>query len=66
MALLLSLNITGAFDRVVRKRLWHILRAKGILEELAAWVETFMTDRSTTLVLLDWEMEEFPISAGIP
>jgi len=66
VASLLSLDITGAFNRVVRKRLWHVLRVKGIPEKLAAWVETFMTDRSTTLVLLDWEMEEFPISAGIP
>ena len=53
VASLLSLDITGAFDRVVRKRLTHVLRAKGIPKELATWVETFIIDRSITLVLSD-------------
>ena len=66
VATLLSLDITGAFDRVVRKRLTHVLKAKGIPAEFAAWVETFMTDRSTTLVLADTETEAFPVPAGIP
>lgn len=66
VASLLSLDITGAFDRVVRKRLTHVLRAKGIPKELALWVEAFMTDRTTTLVLSDTETDEFPVPAGIP
>ena len=66
VASLLSLDITGAYDRVVRSRLVHVLRAKGIPEQLAEWVGVFMTDRTSTLVLSGMETEERPISAGVP
>ena len=35
VALLLSLDITGAYDRVVRSRMVHVLQAKEIPEQLA-------------------------------
>src|SRR5436190_4314811 len=66
VASLLSLDITGAYDRVVRDRMVHVLRAKGIPEQLAEWVRAFMTDRTSTLVLSGTETEEKPISAGVP
>src|SRR5204863_9347152 len=66
VASLLSLDITGAYDRVVRSRLVHILRAKGIPEQLAEWVGVFMIDRTSTLVLSDTETEEKPIFVGVP
>ena len=65
-ASLLALDISGAFDRVVRKRLIHILRAKGVPEPLAAWIHAFMSGRSSTIVLTDSESAEFPVPAGIP
>ncbi len=66
VASLLSLDITGAFDRVVSSRLVHVLRMKGIPERLAEWVRTYMTDRTTTLVLSDTEIEESAVAAGVP
>ena len=66
MATLLSLDISGAFDRVIRKRLIHVLRAKGIPQRLARWVHSFMSDRTTTLVIADTETAEALVTAGIP
>jgi hypothetical protein len=66
VASLLSLDITGAFDRVVSSRLVHVLRMKGIPERLAEWVRTYMTNRTTTLVLSDTETEESAVAAGVP
>jgi hypothetical protein len=66
VASLLSLDITGAFDRVVRSRMVHTLRMKGIPERLAEWVRTYMTDRTTTMVLSDMETAETAVVAGVP
>jgi hypothetical protein len=66
VASLLSLDISGAFDRVISSRLVHVLRMKGIPERLAEWVRIFMTDRASTLVLSDTETAESAVAAGIP
>ena len=66
VASLLSLDIVGAFDRVVRKRLAHVLRAKGIPSELVEWVQGFMTERTATIITADKEAEEFKIAVGVP
>ena len=66
MATLLSLDILGAYDRVLRKRLTHVLRAKGVPRRLTEWVNSFMSDRTFTLVIADAETAEAPVTAGIP
>jgi Reverse transcriptase (RNA-dependent DNA polymerase) len=64
VASLLSLDITGAFDRVVKSRLLHVLKAKGVPEPLVRWVGAFMTGRTTTLVLSDAETDGFSRLCG--
>ena len=58
MASLLSLDITGAYDRVVRSRLVHVLRAKGIPEQLAEWMEVFIINRISILMLSNMKTEK--------
>src|SRR5436190_11032377 len=65
VASLLSLDITGAYDRVVCDKMVHVLQAKGIPEQLAEWVRVFMTDRTSTLVLSGTKIKEKPIFAGV-
>ena len=66
VASLLALDISGAFDRVVRDRLLHVLRAKGMPRPLVDWVGTFMSNRRTTIIIPGWESEEFAVPVGIP
>jgi hypothetical protein len=66
VASLLSLDIAGAFDRVVKSRLLHVLRAKGVPESLVTWVGAFVSERKTTMVLSDSETDEFAVVAGVP
>ena len=65
VASLLSLDITGMYDRVVRSKLVHVLRAKGIPKQLIKWVGVFMINRTSILVLLNMEIEEKPIFARV-
>jgi hypothetical protein len=65
-ASLLSLDITGAFDRVICARLVHVLKAKGVPAQLADWMQAFMTDRSSSLVFSGTETEEKAVPIGIP
>ena len=58
--------MSGAYDNVVRSRLIHILRAKGIPASIVGWVESFMTGRTTTLAFGGRESEPIDIPAGIP
>jgi hypothetical protein len=61
----LSLNISEAFDRVYKERLDQILRAKGIPRYLAGWMNSFMSDRRTTLVIEDQESALFNVIMNI-
>jgi hypothetical protein len=66
VASLLSLDITGAFDRVIRARLCHALRMRRIPEWVATWVASFMEDRRTTLSFDGRESTEISVPAGVP
>jgi hypothetical protein len=66
VASLLSLDISGAFDTVNPTRLLDTLRKKRIPGWLVRWVQAFMTDRTTTLVVQGQESEPFPVEAGVP
>ncbi len=66
VASILALDITGAFDRVLRERLVHVLLAKGVPARLTAWIRTFMSERSTTIVLAEAESKEFQVPQGVP
>ena len=66
VATVLSLDMSGAYDNVVRKRLVHILKARGVPASIVGWVDSFMTGRSTTLSFEGQESDPIGIPAGIP
>jgi hypothetical protein len=66
VATLLSLDMTGAFDRVVPARLLHNMRERKILEWIVKWVGSFISNRTTTLCLPCYTTDTFPTHTGIP
>ena len=63
---LLSLDITGAFNRVDRAKLLQILVDKGIPDWLIRLTASFLSDRSTTLNMLGTMSDPFWVDIGIP
>jgi len=66
VASLLSLDVSGAFDRVSHTRLIHNLRKRRIPESLLNWTQSFLTNRSTELRINDFILPESRVSVGIP
>jgi len=66
VATLLSLDQEQAFPNVRIGRLVHNLKVKGIPLYLIKWVESFMTDRATTIQIPGYESAAFTVSTGIP
>ncbi|KHJ33088.1 hypothetical protein EV44_g3132 [Erysiphe necator] len=66
VASLLSLDISGAFDNVSHKRLIHNLREKGIPRWICKFVESFLEERTTSIVLGSFKGKQIPTSTGIP
>ena len=66
VASLLLLDVSGAFDNVCRPRLLHNLRKRRINETLVRWIESFLSDRSSTLKLQEYTAPAAPIQTGIP
>ena len=66
VASLLSLDISGAYDRVLPEILQKILERKGIPLWLTSWIFSFCTRRTTTLVFDDSESSSIPIHCGVP
>ena len=57
MASVLALDVSGAFDRVLKERLtWAIYN----------WVFSFMSDQWITLAFDEQESPAFPVVTGIP
>jgi len=66
VATLLSMDMTRAYDHVIKDRLIHILREKGVPTGLAGWVHSFMSNRRATFIFDGRESELLNIAAGIP
>lgn len=66
IASVLSLDISGAFDRVIRERLVWILHRKGVPRNIYGWVDSFLRNRRTTLLFDGQESECFPLEGGVP
>ena len=66
VASLLSLDISGAYDRVLPEVLKRILERKGIPDWFVTWTFSFTTKRYTTLCFDDSESTPFPIHCGVP
>jgi hypothetical protein len=66
VALLLLLNMTGAFDMVVPVRLLHNMRERKIPEWIVKWVGSFISNRTTTSCLPAYNTNPFPTHSSIP
>jgi hypothetical protein len=66
VATLLSLDMTGAYDRVVPARLLHNMRKRKIPEWIVKRVGSFISNRTTTLCLPGYNTDAFPTHTGIP
>ena len=66
VASLLSLDISGAYDRVLPEVLKRILERKGIPDWFVTWTFSFTTQRYTTLCFDDSESTPFPIHCDVP
>ncbi len=65
-ASLLLLDVSGAFDNVYRPRLLHNLKKRQIDHKLVRWIESFLSDRSTTLKLQEYTAPSTSVHTGIP
>jgi hypothetical protein len=65
VATLLSLDMTGAFDRVIPAWLLHNMRERKTPEWIVKWVSSFISNRTTTLCLPDYNTDAFPTHTGI-
>jgi hypothetical protein len=65
VATLLSLDMTGAFDRVVLARLLHNMRERKIPEWIVKWVGSFISGRTKTLCLPGFNTDPFSTHTSI-
>ena len=66
VATVLSLDIAGAFDTVNHIRLLDNLRKKQVPQWFVRLVQSFLTDRKTTLIIDGIETEARQLRAGVP
>ncbi|CVL09334.1 uncharacterized protein FMAN_15498 [Fusarium mangiferae] len=66
VATLVTMDIQGAFDTVMRNRLVLRLRERGWPGHLARWVESFMQDRSARVRYQDTLTTFAPLHCGLP
>jgi hypothetical protein len=66
LASVLSLDISGAFDTVNHLRLLDNLRKKGVPLWFVRTVRSFLTDRTTTIMVDGEETTERQLLAGVP
>lgn len=58
--------MAGAFDNVSRLRLLHNLKIKRVPEWIVRWVQSFLTERSTSIALANRTSEVEAAETGIP
>ncbi|KAF5721341.1 reverse transcriptase domain-containing protein, partial [Fusarium mundagurra] len=63
---LVTMDIQGAFDTVMRNRLVLRLREQGWPDHLARWVESFMMERSARVRYQDTTTPLSPLQCGLP
>ena len=61
----LALDVSGAFDRVLKERLFWALKQQGLPRAAYNWVFSFMLDRQTTLAFDGRESPAFPVLTGV-
>ena len=63
---MLSLDMAGVFDNASHPRLLHIIQRLGIPKWIVQWTASFLTDRTSTLILNYDSSEVFAVRNGIP
>ena len=63
---ILALDVQKAFDNVSKTRLIHDLRKRRVPIRIIEWIKSFMSDRSTSIRLGDYELSVEKIDIGIP
>ena len=66
MAILLSLDVASAFNRVSHTRLTHNLRRRKIPIILSRWIVNFLTDRKIKVRVAGYTQPLSIVHAGIP
>ena len=66
VVLMLSLDISGAYDHVSTERLLWILKRKGLPEWIIKYVQNFMLERRTRVAFDGYESEWIQTNSGIP
>lgn len=66
VVLILSLDVSGAFDNVSHTRLLHNLRKRRIDPRVVSWIASFLTERRTTIRLPEATSEILNVEMGIP
>lgn len=66
VAILLLLDVSGAYDNVSRERLLHNLRKRRICPSLVNWIVSFLSERLTILKLREYTSESTPVQERIP
>ena len=66
VATLVTMDVQGAFDAVLRNRLTLRLREQGWPTHLVLWVESFMSGRSASIRYQDITTPAAPLSCGLP
>ena len=59
-------DFSKAFDRVPHGRLQYKQNSYGIKEDLLAWVEDFLTQRTQSVTLENVTSNSCPVSSGVP
>jgi len=64
--LVIFMDVAGAFNYVIHKRLIHDMKNRKVPEIIVRWVENFLQDRSTRLKFNGVESDRICTNAGIP
>lgn len=60
------MDISGAYDKVWRRRLIHNLRKRGVPSKLLIRLESYLADRTVRIKLAEGLVDAITVNAGIP
>ena len=59
------IDVAGAFNNVHHQRLTHNLQKRGMPNTITRWIQSFLQNRSTHLLVNGMKTEPIPTSAGV-
>ena len=65
MTFLLMLNIKRIFDNVSHVKLLHNFKKRNINEKIIKWIQSFLDDGSTIIIISKKESFKYEIKTGI-